>query len=135
VSTLELAPTRLERARALVELGSALRRTGSRRESREILRSGLDAAHTCDADALVARAEDELRASGARLVKRPVSGLGALTPSEVRTARLAALGLSNAEIAQRLFLSTKTIEAHLGRSYRKLGIAHRNELSKVLTPS
>lgn len=132
LEVLASSPRVLDRARTRIELGSQLRRLGHRREAREVLRAGVEEARRCHADLLVARGEDELRASGARLVSRPVSGLDALTPSELRIARLAVEGLSNAEIAQQLFLSPKTVEAHLGRTYRKLGIAQRAQLAGAI---
>jgi DNA-binding CsgD family transcriptional regulator len=86
----------------------------------------------CGAQPVAVRAEDELRSSGARLLTRPVTGIEALTPSEHRIAALAAQGLTNTEIAQSLFLSLKTVEMHLGRSYRKLGTRSRQQLADVL---
>ena len=129
VALLGRSPLRLEHAHALVELGAALRRAGQRRQAREHLAAGLELAARSDARPLVARAEDELRATGARPVRRPHSGIDALTPSERRVAALAATGRTNVEIAQSLFLSLKTVEMHLGRTYRKLGIANRRGLA------
>lgn len=60
------------------------------------------------------------------------AGVGALTASELRTARLAAEGLSNVEIAQRLFVTRKTVEKHLSNAYAKLEIGSREELPAVL---
>jgi DNA-binding CsgD family transcriptional regulator len=129
VSVLERSQYRLEHAHALVDLGAALRRAGRRREARELLRQGLELAAGCDARPLVARAEAELGTSAPNLVRRPHSGLDALTPGERRVAALAAEGKTNAQIAQSLFLSLKTVEMHLGRTYRKLGIARRGGLA------
>ena len=70
--------------------------------------------------------------SGARLIREPVSGVEALTPSEVRVAELAAEGLTNREVAQSLFVSEKTVETHLGRVYRKLDIKSRHALPGAL---
>ena len=77
-------------------------------------------------------ARAELRASGIRLQREPVSGADSLTPSERRIAEMAAAGLSNAEIAQELFLTVKTIEMHLTRAYRKLEVRRRAQLAKAL---
>ena len=74
----------------------------------------------------------ELRSSGVRLRRSTARGADALTPSERRVAELAATGLSNRDIAQSLFLSEKTVEAHLGRAYRKLGIRSRGRLPAAL---
>jgi DNA-binding NarL/FixJ family response regulator len=60
------------------------------------------------------------------------TGADALTPSERRVAELAAGGLPNAEIAQTLFVTTRTVETHLTAAYRKLGITSRTALSSVL---
>jgi DNA-binding CsgD family transcriptional regulator len=61
-----------------------------------------------------------------------VGGVEALTPSERRVAELAAGGMANAEIAQSLFVTVKTVETHLGRTYRKLDIPGRGELAAAL---
>jgi len=122
---LEGTSARLEQARSLLALGSALRRRGHRAEAREPLATALELAHRCGAEATEARAAEELRAAGAR-PRRPVrSGLDALTASEARVARLVAAGSSNAEVAQELFVSLKTVETHLGRAYSKLGLSGR----------
>jgi DNA-binding NarL/FixJ family response regulator len=79
------------------------------------------------------RAESELRASGETLRTRgPGRAVDELTPQELQVATLAAAGLSNTEAAARLFLSVKTIEAHLHRAYRKLGVRSRAELAPLL---
>jgi DNA-binding CsgD family transcriptional regulator len=67
-----------------------------------------------------------------RTQMRPLTGIEALTGSELRVARLAARGMSNPEIAQALFVTRKTIEKHLGNAYVKLGIASRRELPAAL---
>ena len=126
------APDRREQAAALVDLGAHLRRAGLRVQARERLREGLDLAAACDAQPIVAVARDELRASGARLRRDRTSGAGALTPAEERVAREAASGYTNREIAQRLFISPKTVEMHLQRSYRKLDISSRVDLTAAL---
>jgi DNA-binding CsgD family transcriptional regulator len=133
VKLLGASPARLAHAKALVDLGATLRRSGQRRLARDALRRGMELAAECDAIPIAARAEDELRASGARLLGRPVTGIDALTPSEHRVASLAASGHTNPQIAQSLFLSLKTVEMHLGRTYRKLGIKSREQLGDALT--
>lgn len=127
-SMLAESPARLEHARALVDLGAALRRTNRRADAREPLTRGLDLADRCGARVLSQRARDELRAMGARPRRARLSGLEALTASERRVAELAASGLSNTEIAQNLFVTRKTIEKHLGNAYIKLGVKSRAEL-------
>ena len=122
LARLEGTAARLEQARALVELGAALRRSGQRAEAREPLANGLELAHRCGAERLAARALEEIRAAGARPRRIVRTGLDALTASELRTARLVAQGRSNAEVAQALFVSLKTVETHLSHSYAKLGL-------------
>jgi DNA-binding CsgD family transcriptional regulator/tetratricopeptide (TPR) repeat protein len=129
------SPARLEHAKALVDLGAALRRANRRVAARDALREGLALATRCAAEPLVERAETELKASGARLRRGRLSGVEALTPSERRVADLAAAGASNREIAQALFVTTKTVEAHLSSAYRKLDIASRAQLARVLAPA
>jgi DNA-binding CsgD family transcriptional regulator len=122
----------LELARALVDLGMLMRHAGDRVAARERLSQGLDLAVRCDAAPLIARAREELAASGARPRRDRLTGRDSLTPSELRLARLAAEGHSNRGIAQDLYLSEKTVEMHLGRAYRKLGIGGRAELAAAL---
>jgi DNA-binding CsgD family transcriptional regulator len=128
------SPARLEHARALVTLGAVLRRRGNRSESREPLREGHELARGCGAESLAESARSELRASGVRLRREALSGADALTPSERRIAEMAANGLSNADIAQELSLTVKTVEMHLTRAYRKLDIRRRAELAGSLSP-
>ena len=132
VAVLAPSPARLEHARALVDLGAAVRRAGKREAARDPLREGLDVATRCGAGMLAARARDELLASGARPRRTALSGVAALTPSERRVAELAAEGMTNREIAQALFLTPKTIEDHLRACYRKLDVAGRRGLPDAL---
>lgn len=132
VELLAQSPARLQEARARVTLGGALRRRGHRVESREPLRDGYELARRCGADVLAEAARSELRASGVRLRREALTGADALTPSEQRIARMAAGGLSNAEIAQELFVTVKTIEMHLTHVYRKLEIGRRAQLAQAL---
>src|SRR5205085_10472679 len=108
VSVLEASRLRLEHARSSVELGAALRRCKRRSEAREHLATGMELAHHCGAERLQARANEELHAAGARPRRVDRSGAGSLTASELRVARLAAEGHSNLDIAQALYVSTKT---------------------------
>ena len=122
----------LERARGLLELGSALRRANRRSDAREHLRQALELAHQGEAAPLVTRAQDELMATGARPRRVALSGLDALTPSERRVAGMAAKEMTNRDIAQALFVTPKTVEVHLSSVYRKLGIASRAQLGGAL---
>jgi DNA-binding CsgD family transcriptional regulator len=132
LSVLEGSSAKLERARTLVELGAALRRANQRADARELLKEGLDLAVRAGSQPLVAQAEEELAATGARPRRLLLSGVESLTASEKRVARFAADGLSNKDIAQALFVTTKTVEVHLSNVYRKLGIGSRNELPQAL---
>jgi DNA-binding CsgD family transcriptional regulator/tetratricopeptide (TPR) repeat protein len=131
VDVLAGTPARLEHARATVDLGAALRRANCRTDARKHLEHGMHEAHACGAGALVARAREELTACGARPRRPATTGWDALTPSERRIVQLARDGLSNREIAQTLFVTTKTVETHLGAAYRKLGISRRTELAAL----
>jgi DNA-binding CsgD family transcriptional regulator len=132
VEALERSPARRELAHALVELGAALRRRGERVAAREALRRGLDLATGGGLGAIAERAREELRVSGAKVRRPEATGLRALTPSELRIVRLAAGGASNPEIGQSLFVTVKTVEMHLGRAYRKLGVGSRRELPALV---
>jgi DNA-binding CsgD family transcriptional regulator len=131
VAALAGSPARLEEARAATDLGAALRAAGRREDARDRLRGALDAASACGATPLAERARAELRAAGARPRRPRLTGVGSLTASERRIASMAAAGLSNPEIAQALFVTKKTVEAHLGSAYRKLGIRSRAQLASL----
>jgi DNA-binding CsgD family transcriptional regulator len=126
------SPARLEHARALTDLGAALRRANRRSEARSPLDEALTLARRCGAHALVQRASTELRAAGGWPSEPERGGVQQLTASERRVAEMAADGHSNPEIAQALFVTRKTVETHLGHVYRKLGIAGRGELRQAL---
>ena len=121
-----------ELAHSCLELGAALRRDGQRSESRDPLRKALELAHTSGADGIATRAREELAAAGSRPRSVFRTGVESLTASELRTAKLAAEGLGNVEIAQRLFVTRKTVEKHLGNAYTKLEIPSRKELTSAL---
>jgi DNA-binding CsgD family transcriptional regulator len=132
VQVLKSSPARLEYARALTDLGAARRRANRRSEARGVLQEALELARRCGATALIDRASTELRAAGGRSSDPAATGLAQLTVSERRIAELAAKGHSNPEIAQRLFVTRKTVETHLGHIYSKLGIAGRAGLARAL---
>jgi DNA-binding CsgD family transcriptional regulator len=136
VEVLAGSEARLEHARALVDLGAALRRANQRTEARQRLREGVDLARRVGALGLAERGNEEIAATGARPRKVLQTGLDALTASERRVAQLAAEGMSNKEIAQTLFVTIKTVEVHLSHAYRKLEISSRAQLHKaLLTPA
>lgn len=135
VALLEPSEARLERVRALEALGLERAASGQASDlavARELLRAALDGAAACGAVPVVHSVRAALVRAGARPRRVRSSGVGALTPSELRIAGLAAEGLSNREIAEREFLALRTVELHLTRSYRKLGIESRAGLGEAL---
>jgi len=132
VAALDGSPALLERARSLAEFGAALRRSGERAAARDPLARALEIAVRCGARPLATRARDELRAAGARPRRPWRTGVDALTPSELRVARLAADGRSNREIAGELYVTLKAVEGHLAHAYAKLGIDGRGQLPRAL---
>jgi DNA-binding CsgD family transcriptional regulator len=119
----------LERARAELLLGESLRRARRRSESRVHLRAALEGFERAGAAPWSARAAAELRASGETAHTRDVGAPGTLTPQERQIAAFAGQGVSNPEIAARLFLSRRTVEYHLHKVFTKLGLASRAELA------
>jgi DNA-binding CsgD family transcriptional regulator len=129
---LECRACRLEHARALVDLGAAMRRCGHPGDARSPLADARDLANRCGATALARRAHAELLAAGGRPRRVARTGIDSLTPAERRVARLAADGLSNREISSELCVSRKTVEMHLSRVYGKLDVRARASLSALL---
>jgi DNA-binding CsgD family transcriptional regulator len=118
-------------ARAHLLYGEWLRRERRRVDAREQLRVARSMLVDMGMDAFAERARIELLATGEKVRKRTVETADELTAQEVQAARLAAGGLSNADIGARLFLSPRTVEWHLRKAYAKLGIRSRGELSRV----
>jgi DNA-binding CsgD family transcriptional regulator len=116
-----------ERARTLLVLGRVQRRRGARGQARVTLDEALIAFQQFGAPLWSERARLEIERLGRR-----AGSPDALTPAEIRIAELAASGLSNAEIAKRMFLSTKAVEKNLTRVYLKLGIRSRGGLARAL---
>lgn len=132
VETLQTSDAQLELARTLIDFGAALRRGGERAASRPPLRRGLELAHGFGASPLVARAQTELKATGARPRRIVTSGVASLTASERRVAEMAAGGLTNRQIAESLFVTTKAVEYHLRHVYHKLDIQRRQQIAGAL---
>jgi DNA-binding CsgD family transcriptional regulator len=120
------------RARLQLAHGEWLRRHRQRRESRAPLRAARDAFDALGVDPWAERARRELRASGESSRLRSRDALDELTPQELQIVQMAALGLSNREIAQRLYLSHRTVESHLYRVFPKLGVTSRAQLVGAL---
>jgi DNA-binding CsgD family transcriptional regulator len=132
VDLLRDGPGRLELARTLADLGDVLLRDGDRPAARETLRQAAELALECQATALVERLRGRLAAGGGRPPRLTVSGVHALTPAERQVAQLAGTGLTNRHIAEQLFVTEKTVEAHLSHAYRKLGVTSRTQLAARL---
>jgi DNA-binding CsgD family transcriptional regulator len=123
---------RVELARAHLLYGEWLRQDRSRPDAREQLRTAREMFRAMGVAAFAQRAERELVATGERIRVRVVETREELTPQEARIARLARDGLSNPEIGGRLFVSPRTVEYHLHKVFRKLGITSRGELERAL---
>jgi len=119
-------------ARAHLSAGTRLRRARHIAGARHHLRRALDVFDQAGARRWATRCRDELRATGERLLDEQPSGRHVLTPQELLVAQLAAGGLTNRVIAERLFLSHRTVGSHLHAAYRKLGVASRDHLKGAL---
>jgi len=123
-----------QRARIQLAYGRWLRRRRRVAESRAVLRAGRDTFDALGCQRWSEHARSELRASGERSRRRVPDARDQLTAQEMQIAQLAAEGLSNREIGQRLYLSHRTVSTHLYRVFPKLGITSRGELSAALAP-
>jgi DNA-binding CsgD family transcriptional regulator len=120
-----------ERARTLLAYGERLRRDRLKTEARIQLRGAIDTFESIGTLLWAERARDEPRATGETVRERDSSTLETLTPQERRVARLVADGASNKDVAAQLFLSSRTVEYHLGKVFTKLGVASRVELAHL----
>jgi DNA-binding CsgD family transcriptional regulator len=125
----------LQRARLLLAYGRWLRRRRRISESRAPLRDARNAFDAVGCTPWADQARRELRASGEASPRRSPLARDQLTAQELQIAQLAAQGLSNRQIGQRLYLSHRTVGTHLYRVFPKLGVATRAELSNALTLS
>jgi DNA-binding CsgD family transcriptional regulator len=128
-----LARTRVavDLARAHLLYGEWLRRQRQRLDARHELRTAHEMFTGFGMEAFAERARVELRASGETARKRTVDTLDQLTPQESQVARLAAKGSTNREIAAQLFISPNTVEYHLHKAFRKLGVKTRTQLAQL----
>jgi DNA-binding CsgD family transcriptional regulator len=115
-----------ERAHTLLVLGQLLRRRNERREARSTLMDALAVFERLGAPLWAERVRTELARMPVRRAHKD------LTPTEENVARLASAGLTNKEVAERAFMSPKTVEANLARVYDKLGIHSRAELGRAM---
>jgi ATP/maltotriose-dependent transcriptional regulator MalT len=130
IRLLEGTECRLDLARAVIRRGTTLLQDGQEKAARDALERGLDLAKTCSAGTVAQIAKRALAATGARPREQ---GAAELTVAERRVAELVMRGMSNQAVAATLTLSKRTVDTHLGRIYRKLGIAGRTRLREVLT--
>ena len=119
-------------ARARLLYGEWLRRENRRRDARAELRTAYDLFTAMGIEAFAERTRRELAATGDTVRKRSVETASELTAQEACIARLAVDGRTNVEIGAQLFLSTRTVEWHLGKVYSKLGVGSRRELRQAL---
>jgi DNA-binding CsgD family transcriptional regulator len=132
IERLERTRLRVDRARARLLYGEWLRRRGRRVDARQQLRAAHETFATIGMQAFEQRAARELQATGATSRKRIATTGAELTVQERQVARLAGDGLSNPEIAARLFISPRTVEYHLRKVFTKLDISSRTKLATVL---
>jgi len=128
----ELSVHPFDRARTELCFGERLRRARRRADAREPLRAALATFERLGALPWARRARAELRATGETVRSREEARTDDLTPQELEIAQLVAGGATNREAASALYLSPKTIEAHLSRVYRKLRVRSRTELARAL---
>ena len=133
----KVGPVPFEQARTLLCSGEAMRRNRRPVAARAPLTSALKIFDGLGARPWAARASAELAASGVKDRRITMAAVGSmrleeLSPQELQVARIAARGQNNIEVAAALFVSRKTVEAHLTRVYRKLGIRSRTELARIL---
>ncbi|MFB9965558.1 helix-turn-helix transcriptional regulator [Sinosporangium siamense] len=124
-----------ERARLQLVYGERLRRDRATTEARTQLSAALDTFRSLDARPWVARAGTELRATGLSIGQGEATGMASLTPQQREIAMLAAEGLTNKQIGERLFLSPRTVANHLYQLFPKLGVVSRAALRDALTES
>jgi DNA-binding CsgD family transcriptional regulator len=133
IGRLERTRIRVQLARTHLLYGEWLRRERRRLDAREQLRTAHEFFRDSGMEAFAERARLELEATGERARTRTADTLDQLTAQETQVARLAAQGETNRAIAARLFISASTVEYHLRKAFRKLGVKSRAQLSERLT--
>ena len=134
IARLESTTIVTELAQARLAYGEWLRRQKRRIDARVQLRAAYDAFAAMGVEAFAARARSELAATGEKVRRRVAGPVTDLTPQEAQVARLAATGATNAEVAAQMFISTSTVDYHLRKVYRKLGISSRRYLANAIPP-
>jgi len=135
VTVLEAGPRQLALASALADLGAAEARAGRTHQAIAALDRALAVHAACGASWDLARVRRRLRRLGVRRrlasERRPAHGWAALTDSELAVVRLVASGLTNREVAERLYISPHTVGGHLRHAFEKLGINSRVALTRI----
>ncbi|HEX3361841.1 MAG TPA: AAA family ATPase [Solirubrobacterales bacterium] len=129
IDRLRRTSIRVQLARTHLLYGEWLRRRRRRRDAREQLRTAHEFFKDFEMAGFAERARLELEATGESARRRSVDLVDELTPQETQVARLAAEGVTNREIATRLFISTSTVEYHLRKAFRKLDVKSRTQLA------
>ena len=119
-------------ARVRLLFGERLRRARATPRSRQLLTAGHDAFQRLGARPWTQRAGNELRATGLTTSRTGLAGSASLTPQQLEIAQLAAEGLTNKQIGERLFLSHRTVSTHLYQLFPKLGVTSRAALRDAL---
>jgi DNA-binding CsgD family transcriptional regulator len=130
IDRLRRTRVRVELARGHLLYGEWLRRENRRLDARDQLQRAHDQFSQFGMEAFAERARVELEASGERARKRTVETRDDLTPQEAHICRLAAGGATNQEIGAQLFISPSTVDYHLRKAFRKLGVKSRHQLEQ-----
>jgi DNA-binding CsgD family transcriptional regulator len=124
-----LRPLPMELGRTLLEMGTLERRAKRKSAAKQSLEHALAILEPLHARIWVARARDELGRIGLR---RAVASDG-LTPAQQRVAELVLVGMTNRQIAETLYMSRRTVETHLTKMYRELGVKSRAQLISTMS--